>query len=141
MRYHRMYGYSLRGKPLVNGKLLVRGKRISAIALMSVNVLLNCKTVTGSVSSEVFYTEAFLSHLMPFDGKNPHSVIMVDNCAIHHVPMIVEMIQEVGAMVHFRHHTHLTITLLKKHSLKLSQFSGQWTKRNFYLVHLHYSHQ
>ena len=33
----RKYGYSIRGRPLVSEKLLVRGKRISAIAFMSVN--------------------------------------------------------------------------------------------------------
>ena len=100
----RRYGYSLRGKPLVSEKLLVRGKRVSAIAFMSVNGLLDCKTVTGSVNGEVFYDfvqKALLPHLMPFDCKNPHSVVVMDNCSIHHVPGIVEMIQEVGALVHF----------------------------------------
>jgi len=39
--------------------------------------------------------------LMSFDGKNPHSVVVLDNCSIHDIPGIVEMIQEVGALVHF----------------------------------------
>ena len=38
---------------------------------------------------------------MPLDGSNPHSVVVLDNCSIHHVPGVVEMIQEVGALVHF----------------------------------------
>ena len=38
---------------------------------------------------------------MPFNGTNPHSVVVMDNCAIHHVHGIVEMIHEVGALVHF----------------------------------------
>ena len=38
---------------------------------------------------------------MPFDGHNPHSVVILDNCSIHHIPEIVHMIQEVGALVHF----------------------------------------
>lgn len=38
---------------------------------------------------------------MPFNGTNPHSVVIVDNCAIHHVEHIVKSIQDVGAMVHF----------------------------------------
>ena len=45
------YGYILRRKPLMNEKLVVRGKRISPIAFISVNGLLDCKTV----NSEVFY--------------------------------------------------------------------------------------
>ena len=92
----RQYGYSLRGRPLARDKLLVRGKRVSAIAFMSVSGMLGCKTVTGSVNGEVFYDfvqTALLPHLMPFDGKNPHSVIVMDNCSIHHVSEIVKMIR------------------------------------------------
>ena len=38
---------------------------------------------------------------MPFNGSNPHSVVIMDNCSIHHTMNIVESIQEVGALVHF----------------------------------------
>lgn len=38
---------------------------------------------------------------MPFDGRNPHSVVILDNCSIHHMEETVRMIQEVGAIVHF----------------------------------------
>ena len=100
----RRYGYSLQGKPLVHEKLLVRGKRVSAIGLMSMNGMLDCKVVTGTVNSEVFYNfveTALLPQLMPFNGSNPHSVVVMDNCSIHHVHRIVKMIHEVGALVHF----------------------------------------
>ncbi len=49
----RRYGYSLRGKPLVSHKLLVTGERISAIAFMSVNGMLDCKTVKENVNGEI----------------------------------------------------------------------------------------
>ena len=100
----RMYGYSIRGKPLVSEKLLVRGKRMSAISSMSVHGILDCKTVTGSVDGAVFYDlvqTSLLHHLIPFDGHNLHSVVILDDCSIHHVEEIVHMIQEVGALVHF----------------------------------------
>ena len=42
-----------------------------------------------------------LPHLMPFDGQNPHSVVVMDNCSIHHVEGIATMIQEVGCLVHY----------------------------------------
>ena len=42
-----------------------------------------------------------LPHLMPFNGVNPHSVVIMDNASIHHVKEVVEMIQGVGAMVIF----------------------------------------
>ena len=100
----RRHGYSLRGRPLVSQQLLVRGERISAIAFLSVNGMLDCKTVKGTVNGDVFYDfvqATLLPHLMPFDGQNPHSVVLLDNCSIHHVEGIVEMIHEVGALVHF----------------------------------------
>ena len=60
----RRYGYSLRGKPLVSHKLLVRGERISVIACMSVNGMLDCKTVKQTVSGDVFYdfVQAIIIH-------------------------------------------------------------------------------
>lgn len=103
----RRYGYSLRGRPMVCQKLLVRGKRISAIAFMSIHGVLDCKTVTGSVDGELFYNfvqASLLPHLMPFDGRNPHSIIVMDNCSVHHVNETVRMIQDVhfvGALVLF----------------------------------------
>lgn len=42
-----------------------------------------------------------LPHLMPLDGKNLHSVVVMDNCIIHHGDEVVRKIQEVGALVHF----------------------------------------
>ncbi len=40
---------------------------------------------------------------MPYNGVNPHSVVILDNCSIHHnyVEDILSMIEDVGAIVHF----------------------------------------
>ena len=38
---------------------------------------------------------------MPFNGVNPHGIVILDNASIHHVQGIVEMINEVGALVLF----------------------------------------
>ena len=100
----RKYGYSMRGKPIKSQKLLSRGEHISAIASMSSAGILDCKTVHGSVNTEVFcdfVEKHLLPHLLPFDGKNPHSVVILDNCIIHHADEVVRMIHEVGALVHF----------------------------------------
>ena len=103
----RKYGYSLRGRPAVSQKLLVRGERVSAIAFMSVHGLLDLKIVSGSVDGDIYcdFVEILLPQLMPFDGKNPHSVVNLDNCTIHHYEEAVQMIQEVGAIVHFLPHS------------------------------------
>ena len=100
----RKYGYSIRRKPLVSEKLFVRGQRESAIAFIAVNGMLDCKTLTGSVDGAIFYDfiqTSLLHHLLPFDGHNPHSVVILDNCSIHHMEDTVKMIEEVGVLVHF----------------------------------------
>ena len=38
---------------------------------------------------------------MAYNGTNPHSVVIMDNCSIHHVPEVVKAIQDVGALLHF----------------------------------------
>ena len=100
----RRYGYSMIGKPLVNHQLLLRGHRISALAFISMCGLLDVKLVEGTSNGDTFYSfvkENLLPHLLPFNGSNPHSVVIMDNCSIHHVSGVVQMIEEVGAMVHF----------------------------------------
>ena len=98
----RRYGYSLRGKTPVNHALLVRGERVSAIACMSSTGLLDVKTITGTSDGDAFYDFVhtnLLPHLMPFNGTNPHSVVILDNCSIHHVPEVAKSIQDVGALL------------------------------------------
>lgn len=98
----RKYGYSLRGKTPVSHALLVRGVRVSAIACMSIAGLLDVKTITGTSDGDAFYDfvhSHLLPHLMPFNGTNPHSVVILDNCSIHHVPEVAQSIQDVGALL------------------------------------------
>ena len=100
----RRYGYSLRGQPAISKKLLVRGQRVSAIAAMSTEGILDCYTVAGSVDSGKFVDfiqEALLPNLQPFDGINPHSVVILDNAAIHHVDGVVDLIESTGALAVF----------------------------------------
>jgi len=42
-----------------------------------------------------------LPHLMPFDGQNPHSVVVMEKCSIHHLEGIATMIQEVGCLMYY----------------------------------------
>ena len=102
----RRYAYSFRGKPARSHKLLVQGKHLNAIAFMSVFGIIDCHIENGSVDGDQFYMcvqKYLLPHLMPFNGTNPHSVVIMDNASIHHVNEVVEnlMIQRVGAMVIF----------------------------------------
>ena len=100
----RKHGYSMRGKPLVSHKFLIRGERVSAIACISIAGLVDVMTVKGTTDGDTFYhfiQTHLLPHLMPFNGTNPHSVVVMDNCSIHSVEHIVSSIQDVGALVQF----------------------------------------
>ena len=50
----RRFGYSIRGKPPVSKKLLVRGQRVNAIAAISTSGVLDCHSVTSSVDGDRF---------------------------------------------------------------------------------------
>jgi len=100
----RRHGYSMRGRPLVNHQFLFRGSRLSALAFISMCGLLDVKLVEGTTNGDTFYNfveECLLPHLLPFDGNNPHSIVIMDNCSVHHIGEVVKMIEEVGAIVHF----------------------------------------
>ena len=100
----RRFEYSLRGKPAVSKKLLVRGQRVLAIAAMSTEGILDCYTVTGSVNGSQFsdfVQQALLPQLLPFNGVNARSVVILDNASIHHVDGVVDLIESTGALVFF----------------------------------------
>ena len=100
----RQYAYSWRGMPAVAHRLLVRGQRLSSIAIMSTSGVLDCHVVQGTVDGDVFYDfvqNDLLPHMMPFNGVNPHSVLVLDNASIHHVDGIMSMVESIGALVLF----------------------------------------
>ena len=68
-------------------RLLVRGEHLSAVVLMSTIGVLDCKVINQSVNGDLFYDiiqRTLLPHLMPYNGSNPHSIIVMDNASIHH---------------------------------------------------------
>lgn len=100
----RKYGYSIRGKPPKSCQLLARGKRISVIAAMTYRGIQALKLVRDTVDGDTFLDfiqRDLLPLLMPFNGINQGSIVILDNCTIHHVPQVKSMISEVGALVHY----------------------------------------
>ena len=100
----RSRGYSMRGNPLQKRTLLVRGERVSAIAIISVEGILDVTVHKGTTNGDKFYdfvSKILLPNLLPYNGVNHNSVVVMDNCTIHHIPEIVPMIEGVGALVHF----------------------------------------
>ena len=38
---------------------------------------------------------------MPFDGENPNSIAILDNCSIHHVVEVEAAFKEAGILVYY----------------------------------------
>ena len=101
----RKYGYSLRGKPLKCQKLLVRGEHLSCIVAMSMQGIVAIKVTRGSVDGDTFYNfvcTSLITKLMPFNnGMNPNSVVVLDNCSVHHVDEVSQALDDCGVIIHF----------------------------------------
>lgn len=100
----RKYGYSLRGQPAKALSLFPRGKHLSAIAAMCCDGVLGCQIREGGVNSEAF--QAFLdmelaSKLLPFNGINPRSIVVMDNASIHHADQLTNSLEDLGVLVYF----------------------------------------
>ena len=92
----RRYGYCIRGTPPCDHRLLVRGTRYSAIPMMSVQGIHGVQVVEGTVNGECFehfIESTVLSTIKPFDGNNPLSVVIMDNCSIYHVDYVTDLIE------------------------------------------------
>ena len=99
----RQNAYSFRGKPAVAQKLLVREHHVSAIAIMSTIGVLDCHILDYAVDGNICVRNSLLPQLMPFDGGNLHSTVILDNASVHHVDGIADIIQEVGTLVMHLH--------------------------------------
>ena len=100
----RRYGYALRGDRPVYHCLLERGSRVSAIAAISNERVLALELTQGTVDSFKFF-DFLRGKLIPememFDGINKHSVLVVDNCAIHHVQEVKDLLKAAGILYMF----------------------------------------
>ena len=97
----RAHGYGFRGCTPERLDLRVGGKRISAIAVMTLSGVEDAYISEDNVNGEVFgdfMRRSLLPILQPFNGTNPHSVIIMDNASIHHLE---DMITGVGAIIRF----------------------------------------
>ena len=83
----RRYGYALQGKRAMCRKLLIRGRRVSAIAALSFQGLIALELTDGTVDGDVFFDfvwGSLIPEVRPFDGSSPMSIAVMDNCSIHH---------------------------------------------------------
>ena len=101
----RKYGYDIRGQPPQEHTLILRGKRHSAIGILSTEGVEDVYITDGTVDGDKFLEfvrQNLLRLLMPFNGQNPNSIVILDNASsIHHVDQVVELITSVRALVRF----------------------------------------
>ena len=100
----RKAGYGLRGITPEYHRKLAKGKRLSSVAAISVEGVIAVDFTHDSVNAEHFYDFArgsLIPNLLPFDGQNPRSVVIMDNCSIHHVDYIKQLFRDAGVLVIF----------------------------------------
>ena len=93
----RKYAYSIRGIPMCDQRILIRGTRYSTIPIVSVEGIQDVYIAEGNVNGEKF-SYFIETHLLPllqeFNGVNPNSVVIMDNASIHHVEEVKSLIED-----------------------------------------------
>lgn len=92
----RKYGYSIRGLPLSDHRLLVRGVRYTAIPVVSLEGIHDVYLKEGTMNGDCFVKfvrNCLLPVLQPFNGVNSRSVVILDNASIHHVEQVEDLIE------------------------------------------------
>ena len=56
-----------------------------------------------------FVIATLLPLLLPFNGENEKSVVVMDNAVIHHMQPVIEAINNIGAIIRFLPAIHQTL--------------------------------
>nr|XP_058973947.1 uncharacterized protein LOC131800278 [Pocillopora verrucosa] len=102
-RISRNYACSLVGKRAVVKKFMQNwGPHITAIPIICTEGIIDIGMYTGNVNAVTFLnfvTDKLCPNLLPFNGRNPRSVVILDNAAIHHTQEAVDAIHATGAII------------------------------------------
>lgn len=98
----RKFGYQIRGLPPVYHRYLVRGTRLSTISALSSEGLITHEIMTGTTNGDKFY-DFLRGNLIPCmqSFPAPRSILVMDNCSIHHVQIIKDLLQSCGILAIF----------------------------------------
>ena len=81
---------------------MIHREHVTAIAAMSVDGIVALEIVRGDLDGDAFYKFVCRSLLlMPFNGVNPNSVIILDNCDIKHVNEVQQVFTDCGVIAHY----------------------------------------
>lgn len=100
----RRFGYAIRGTTPVSHRLLIRGKRVNAIAALASDGIIAVDTVVGTVDGQTFFDflrGTLIPRMRAFNGSNPNSVIIMDNCSIHHIQEVKQLLNQAGILALF----------------------------------------
>ena len=66
---------------------------------MSIDGLLTYDLTVDSVNGEAFLNflmSTLIPEMMPYNGSNPKSILVMDNCSIHHIEEVADYLQSLG---------------------------------------------
>jgi len=98
----RMFGQAKKGRRAKRKAKFVCGRRLSTEALLTLNGIVTCTVVEGSMTKALFleYLEHnVLPKCMAYPG--PMSVLVMDNARIHHGPQIPELCAQFGVRIKY----------------------------------------
>ena len=100
----RKFGYFIRGEAPVYHRWLVRGRRISAIAAITTDGVLDYELTLDSVNGDKFLDfvrGSLIPNMNPFDGISSKSIVVMDNCSVHHTQEVRDELRNAGVLVIF----------------------------------------
>ena len=113
----RKFGYAFKGEAPVYHRWLVRGNRISSIAAMCSEKIIEYEIINDTCNSEKFadfVCGTLIPNMVQFDGSSSRSVVILDNCSIHHTATVLDLFEEAGIVVLFYLLTAQTSCQLKR---------------------------
>ena len=98
----RKFGYALKGLTPVYHRPLVRGTRVSSITGMCSEGIVDYKLTDSTVNADRFFDfvrRQLIPNMQPFPGNQ--SIIIMDNCTVHHSQELKEFIQSARILLLF----------------------------------------
>ena len=102
--YMRKYGYALRGERAIQQRYITRGNRVNAIVAICTEGVIEYEFHSTTVNADHFIDflrGSLIPMMLPFDGCNHRSIIVLDNASIHHTADIHTTLQEAGILALF----------------------------------------
>jgi len=98
---NRVYGWSHRGERAVVAMPFVRGRRLSVLPALCVNGIICAHIIEGSFDGDSFcqFLRDLVRNMNPYPG--PQSILVLDNCSIHHVAEVEEIVDEAGVRLQY----------------------------------------